>query len=1104
MRRIVCGVLGGLFFIVLSYSSVWAQATAQISGSAKDQSGAVLPGVEIKATQTETGITREAVTNESGLFVLPNLPIGPYRLEAALPGFRTFVQTGIVLVVNSNPDINVVLGVGQVTEQVEVQANAALVETRNAGVGTVMENTSILELPLNGRSMIDLVSLSGATAPAPTLTGVGGWDPFSKGNVSVAGGLNSSLNYTLDGAYHNNPFDNSYLSMPFPDALQEFKVETGASGVGNGVRASGSVSLVTKSGANDFHGDAFEFVRNGSFNARNAFAAKRDSIKRNQFGGVLGGPIVKNRLFFFGGYQGTTIRTTPTDQTFIIPTPAMSQGDFTAFASPACNGGRQITLKAPFVNNRVDPALMSKAAVRFNSRLQSLLKSPPDACGLAKYGFPAIENDHTATGRIDYQRSASHSIFGRYLLDTTNNPAAFDISHDVLNALFFSTTGRSQSFAVGDTYLFSTNVVNAARLSANRVTSAKIFTSALDTIALGPGDIGIKAFTYYPHRITGAVLPPWPGGGSPGISANAIFAANDDLSVLRGNHQLTFGVQVAGWLTTFLVDSRSQISTSFTGGVTGLPLSDFFMGNVQQFQNGTVGLHDKQQKYLGLYTGDTWKLNQKVTLSYGLRWEPYFPMRDVLGATLHFDANAVARGVKSTVFSTTPPGVSYPGDPGFPGDAGMYKKWWNFSPRFGLAWDVNGDGRTAVRVSGGSFYDFPATYAGWGFSNSPPFTVVTTRQGVSFDDPWANEPGGDPFPVPFGRGIGRDNAIWPGYATFYTADFDTKNMHVAQWNLSIQRQIHNEWLISATYLGNQTRHLWVANEINPAVFLGLGPCTLQGVTYSTCSTTANTNQRRRLSLANPATGQYFGAIAKIDAGGTANYNGLLLSVERRASRGLTVSANYTWSHCISDPMSPVNLHAPADYQMDPDSRHRDRGNCAIGAADRRQVFNTSAVVDTPQFSSPLFRGAASGWRISPILKIVTGDYMTVTDGQERALTGISAAIQRPDLILASPYGNKSVSNYLNPSAFAQPALGTYGNVGAASILGPAYWQFDAALARTFQVHEAQKVELRVEAFNVTNSFRMNDPIVSLNNSLFGKVTTARDPRIMQFALKYVF
>src|SRR5947209_2991391 len=298
-----------LALVILLFAStgnLWAQATAQISGTAKDQSGAVLPGVEIRATQAETGVARTAVTNETGSYVLPNLPIGPYKLEASLPGFRTFVQTGIVLQVNSSPTVNVTLEVGQVSEQVEVQANAALVETRNAGVGAVMENTRILELPLNGRAMIELVALSGAATPAPIVDGSGGRDPFSKGNVSVTGGLNTGLNFTLDGAYHNNPYDNGYMSMPFPDALQEFKVETGATGVQTGVKSSGSVSLVTKSGTNDLHGDLFEFVRNGSFNARNAFAAERDTIKRNQFGGTVGAPIVKNKIFFFAGYQGTT------------------------------------------------------------------------------------------------------------------------------------------------------------------------------------------------------------------------------------------------------------------------------------------------------------------------------------------------------------------------------------------------------------------------------------------------------------------------------------------------------------------------------------------------------------------------------------------------------------------------------------------------------------------------------------------------------------------------------------------------------------------------------------------------------------------------------
>ena len=1114
MRRTLRRMIGSVLLITFSFSYLWAQATAQISGTVKDPSGAILPGVGIKVTQTQTGITRDTVTNESGSYGLTNLPIGPYRLEAALPGFRTYVQTGIVLDVNSNPAINVTLEIGQVTEQVEVQANAALVETRNAGVGSVMENTSILELPLNGRNMIDLVSLSGAAAPAPILNGIAGRDPFGKGSVSVAGGLNSSLNYTLDGAFHDNPLDNSYQSMPFPDALQEFKVETGATGIITGVRAAGTVSLVTKSGTNDVHGDAFEFVRNGSFNARNVFATKRDSIKRNQFGGTIGGAIVKNKLFFFGGYQGTTIRQAPSDQTALISTLAMAQGDFTAVASAACNGGRAVTLKAPFVNNRIDPALLSPAAVRFNNRLQSVLKTAPDPCGVAKYGFPSLENDHTGIGRIDYQRSANNSIFGRYMIDSTKNPAAFDLFGDPLTALFLSTQGLAQAFTLGDTYLFGANIVNAFRLTANRIAAGKFQADGLKTLGLGPTDIGIKAFVYEPHYPTGSILlPPWPGGGSAGPSRSAVFAANDDLSVVHGNHQFTLGGQVAGWLQTSLSNSRSHMTATFTGGTTGLPFADFFVGSVQNFQNGTPAIHDKIQRYVGLYTGDTWKLNPKLTVSYGLRWEPFFPMQDKLGATLHFDPDALAQGVKSTRFSTTPPGVFFPGDSGFPGKSGMNKKWSNFSPRLGLAWDVNGDGRTAVRASAGSFYDFPGAYVTWGFSNSPPYTVVTTRQGVNYDNPWANESGGDPYPVPFGNSIGRNNAIWPASATMYTSDYNVPNMHVYQWNLSIQKQIQTDWLVSATYLGNQTNHLWTANEINPAVFLGLGPCTLQGVAYPTCSTTGNTAQRRLLNLANPATGQYFGAMAKIDPGSTANYNGLLLSVQRRAARGLTITGNYTWAHCITDPAPSSQLHAPADYVADPSNRHRDRGNCAIAATDRRQVFNSSAVIDTPQFSNGWLRGAASGWRFSPILKIVGGDFLTITSGQDRALNGMPVAVQRPDQILGSPYGDKTVNFYLNPAAFAQPALGTLGNVGVANVRGPGYWGLDASLVRSFQPHEAQRVELRVEAFNLTNSFRMTDPIgssgnpggtVAINSPLFGKITVAQDPRIMQFALKYIF
>src|SRR5437016_1255194 len=323
-------VLSGILLSCLTCTVVWGQSTAQISGTAKDQSGAVLPGVELTATQTATGIARSVVTNETGSYVLPNLPIGPYRLEASLPGFRTFVQTGIVLQVNGNPEINVVMAVGQVAETVEVQADAALVETRNTGVGQVIDNVRVMELPLNGRQVTELIILSGAA--------VGGGAQNTPRNyptdiISVGGGSNDGLTFLLDGGIHNDPYGNQALPLPFPDALQEFKVETSAVPAQYGFHAAGAVNVVTKSGTNAFHGDLFEYVRNKIFNARNPYADEKDGLKRNQFGGVLGGPIVSKKLFIFVGYQGTIQRSVPLALVAYVPTPQMLSGDWTTFAS---------------------------------------------------------------------------------------------------------------------------------------------------------------------------------------------------------------------------------------------------------------------------------------------------------------------------------------------------------------------------------------------------------------------------------------------------------------------------------------------------------------------------------------------------------------------------------------------------------------------------------------------------------------------------------------------------------------------------------------------------------------------------------------------------
>src|ERR1051326_333623 len=455
MKRILISLSLGLLVSLVTCNSAWAQATAQINGSVQDSSGAVLPGVEITATQTETGVGRMTVSNEAGLYVLPNLPLGPYKVEAALPGFRTFAQSGIVLQVGDNPRINITLQVGQVSEQVEVQANASLVETRNVSVGQVMETQRILDLPLNVRDPAQLVLLNGASMQ---VTPSGGYSfGGTRMAIATAGGFGTGTDYTLDGIRHIDPFDSLPLPLPFPDALSEFKTEIGGQAASQG-RGS-QVSAVTKSGTNQFHGDFFEFVRNDLFNARQYFAVKNSSLKRNQFGGTIGGPIFRNKLFFFGGYQGTLTRQDPANNEAFLPTPAMLAGDFSTFASSQCQT-RPLTLGGPFANNRVNPALFSPAALNIVKQLPKV----DDPCGHIRYGGRNPINDNEIIGRMDYQLSTRHSLFGRYYVATEDQPSAWKFDPgNVLLAPVVEFNPRNQSYTAGSTFLVSSNLVNSFR-----------------------------------------------------------------------------------------------------------------------------------------------------------------------------------------------------------------------------------------------------------------------------------------------------------------------------------------------------------------------------------------------------------------------------------------------------------------------------------------------------------------------------------------------------------------------------------------------------------------------------------------------------------------
>jgi hypothetical protein len=386
-------------------------------------------------------------------------------------------------------------------------------------------------------------------------------------------------------------------------------------------------------------------------------------------------------------------------------------------------------------------------------------------------------------------------------------------------------------------------------------------------------------------------------------------------------------------------------------------------------------------------------------------------------------------------------------------------------------------------------------------TGAPYGTVVTLANPAGgFDNPWLGYPGGNPFPS-----IPSPNSTFPTTVAYINYPSDMKIPYVHQWNLSLQRQVGTDWLVSANYIGNSTIHISGAIESNPVIYLPGSSCVIAGVPYNPCSSTTNTNQRRELFLQNPAEGKYYGPIISVDDGGTSNYNGLLLSVQRRRSRGLTVQGNYTWSHCIGDTFVAMGGQVTAGVY--PGRRGNERANCGAGGTstggDLRHVFNLSTVYETPQFSSGTLRALGSGWQISGIVRLQTGNYLTVTSGFDTALTNATGN-SRADQVLADPYApNKSVDQWLNAAAFARPANGAWGN-SSKNILGPGRITIDMGLTRKFRVRESQSVEFRVEAFNLPNHVNPLNPITALNNQNFGKIQMAGDPRILQLALKYLF
>ena len=1070
-----------------------AVAVASISGQVADPTGAVVPNAQVIATQTETRFNRSVTTDVQGHYTLENLAIGPYVLAVKAQGFKSYEQKGIVLEVGNNIQANVTLEVGAVTESVEVSATANMVETKENAVAQVVNQRQIVDLPLNGRQPTQLILVSGASTAAPpngnNLTGSKNYS--SSTTMSVAGGQANGTNYLLDGGDNNDTMTNVNLPFPFPDALQEFSVETSALPARNGLHPGGLVNIVTKSGTNTLHGDLFEFLRNGDVNARNFFAPVHDSLKRNQFGGTVGDRIIRDKLFFFAGFQGTENRQDPPSTVAFVPTAAALAGDFSTLESSSCqSSGKARTIINPttgvaFPGAQVPISLFNPVSLNIVKHLPV----PAGPCGQVTFGIPTTGDELQIIGRVDWVRSEKHTVFGRYFIADYDNPAVYE-STDAMVTQRAGNLERAQSVTLGDTYSFNASTVNSFHATFTRLRNDR----GPAPNAYNAVDMGVNMFDFDPNGMNMSVSGDFStacGTCAPGVFNRNTYQLADDVDIIRGKHQISFGVDLIRAQDNLRSDYNENGSFTFNGEYTNDAMLDFLLGDMSLFSDSRAQVNVYRETIPGFYAQDTYKVSSRFLVNLGLRWEPMLFPQDYFGRGMSFSESALYANQHSTVFPNAPAGLLFYGDKGIP-KAFTNNKYSNFSPRVGIVWNPHGDGRDTFRVGSAILYDSTEVYYAERLTTNPPYAgeIDQTNPGP-LNNPWANYPGGNPFP---GSYPPPSNVTFPTGGTYASIPLNLKPMYMTQWNASYEREVAKNWLASVTYLGNKTSHLWLSQDLDPAVYIP-GQCG-----SSACSTTANTNQRRVFYLNNPSQGQYYAAMITADDGANATYNALLASIKHQLSHGFTFLANYTWSHCISDGDFAGNV-GNEEYQNN-NNRRGDRGDCGF---DIRQLVNVSFVGTSRSIGGAFLGHLTRNWQLAPLLRVASGLPVPIITGKDNSLTGVN--LDRPNLIAGvDPYAatRGPQLQWFNPAAFAANPTGTYGDLGRNTMRAPGQINLDVALNRIFPVTEKFRLDVRAEAFNIINHTNFNAPVATETSATFGRLTSAGDPRIFQFALKVYF
>jgi len=1098
--------------VAASSTLVFGQAVnfGQIHGRVTDPSGAAVADARISATQTATGTQRTTTTNAEGAYSLPSLPVGPYALSVRAQGFRQYEQKGIVLQVGEDDQIDVKMTIGAALESVEVTADAATVETRETSVSDIIDQRQVVDLPLDGRQLTQLILITGAAAN-PTLANQ---DLLSTKNyangtgdssvtISVAGGQQNANNYLLDGGDHIDSFSNVNLPFPFPDATQEYSVQRSTLSARYGVHSGAVVNIVTKSGTNKWHGDVFEYIRNSAVNARrpifdSSAASLQDTLKRNQFGGTVGGPVITNKLHFFAGYQGTRKRQTLPASQVIVPTAQILSGDFSTIESTTCQRtAKQLRDPATGQNlagNRINPA-------RFTSQATKLLQVVPTSanpCGILSFTQPNIADEDQGISRVDWSISPSQTLFGRYFIADFRSPPFFDGK----NALTTTTAGqlsRTQSLALGHTWTLSNDLVNSVHVTGTRL---GIFRGpAADMI--NPSALGVNIPAPVPNDLVVSVTGYFNiegGTQTAGHFNSTAYQAANDVDWVKGHHQMAFGVNYIHNILNELSTFQTNGQFTFSGALSNDALLDLLLGLPNSFTQGNDEHENWYQNYYGFYFQDSWRVRPNLTLSGGIRWEPYLPAVDRFHRGSHFDLNAFRAGTRSTVFPTAPPGLFYCGDSQTPCEY-VNGKMNMFSPRFGFNWDPRGSGKQTIRAGYGIFRENPEIFYFDRFADNSPFgsAVTITRPAGGFANPYQGQTV-PVFPSPWP--VTAQNAFFPANGVYINSPLDIKPTYVQQWNLALEQQA-GAWLLSAAYMGNKTSHIWVAQEGNPSLFIP-GQCSTTATAVSSvCTTTAAA--RRLLSQINATNGAFIASLTEANDGADANYHGMLLTAKHRFSRNYSVTANYTWSHCISDADFTGELTNSRPIAQT-GNLAAERGNCGF---DIRHIFNTAIIAATPQFQNRWLRLFATGWQASTIVSYHTGSYFSILSGNDWSASNIGR--DRADQIGDPNAGTctngaavHSVTCWFNTSAYVHNAPGTYGTSGRNSVVGPGLATVNAGVARRFRVTESQSMEVRFEAFNALNHTNLRNPTATLSNNKFGAIDAAGDPRILQLAVKYVF